>query len=114
MRAFGSNDAFDEGGKAFNAAMDLYKEYIGHKNKQFSTIGDNELRQMIENIEANVKLSRSLMLQAVVKTDGQRQARTTNVSNLDRFWPQLMKEKQFVQQYLSLEASARKQLFMKR
>lgn len=114
LQAFGSNDAFDEGGKAFNAAMDLYKEYIGHKNKQFSTIGDNELRQMIENIEANVKLSRSLMLQAVVKTDGQRQARTTNVSNLDRFWPQLMKEKQFVQQYLSLEASARKQLFMKR
>lgn len=114
LNAFGSNDAFDEGGKAFNTAMDLYKEYIGHKNKQFSTIGDSELKQMMERIEANVKLSRSLMLQAVIKTDGQRQARTTNVSNLDRFWPQLMKEKQFVQQYLSTEASIRKQLFMKR
>lgn len=114
LQTFGSNDAFDEGGKAFNTAMDLYKEYIGQKNKQFSAIGDNDLKQMIESIESNVKLSRSLMLQAVVKTDGQRHARTTNVSNLDRFWPQLMKEKQFVQQYLSTEASARKQLFIKR
>lgn len=114
LNAFGSNDAFDEGGKAFNTAMDLYKEYIDHKNKQFNTIGDNELKQLMESIEVNVKLSRSLMLQAVVKTDGQRQARATNVSNLDRFWPQLMKEKQFVQQYLSTEAPARKQLFMKR
>jgi hypothetical protein len=114
LQAFGSNDAFDEGGKAFNSAMDLYKEYIGHKNKQFATISDDELKQMMENIEANVKLSRSLMLQAVVKTDGQRQARTNNVGNLDRFWPQLMKEKQFVQQYLSTEASARKQLFTRR
>jgi hypothetical protein len=114
LQAFGSNDAFDEGGKAFNTAMNLYKEYIGHKNKQFASVADNELKQLIENIEANVKLSRSLMLQAVVKTDGQRQAKATNVSNLDRFWPQLMKEKQFVQQYLSTDVSARKQLFARR
>lgn len=114
LQAFSSNDAFDEGGKAFNTAMDLYKQYIGHKNKQFAAVGDSDLKQMMDSIENNLKLSRSLMLQAVVKNDGQRQARTANVSNIDRFWPQLVKEKQFVQQYLSTEASLRKQLFMKK
>jgi hypothetical protein len=95
--------------------MDLYKQYIGHKNNQFSNLSDNELKQMIDNMEANLKLSRSLFLEAVPKTDGQRQARANNVTTIDRFWPQLIKEKQFVQQYLAIkDASTRKQLFMKR
>ena len=115
LQSSSSSDAFEEGGKAFNSAMDLYKQYIGYKNNHFGNLSDNELKQMIDNMESNLKRSRSLLLEAVPKTEGQRQARTNNVSMIDRFWPQLTKEKQFVQQYLSMaDASARNQLFMKR
>jgi hypothetical protein len=114
LQSYSSKDAFEEGGKAFMAAMDLYKTYIGHKNKQFSAIADSELQQMMDSIEYNVKLSRSLLLQAVTKTDAQRQAKAGNISNLDHFWVQLTKEKQFVQQYIGADASARKQLFMRK
>lgn len=109
-----SSDAFEEGGKAYNTAMDLYKQYIGHKNNQFSTISDAELKQMIDSIESNLKRSRSLLLESVPKNDGQRQAKANNVTMIDRFWPQLAKEKQFAQQYLSMaDASARTKLFVK-
>jgi hypothetical protein len=114
LQSFTSRDAFEEGNKAFTSAADLFKEYIGHKNKQFTGIADNDLRQMVDNIEQNIKLSRSLYLQAVAKTDAQRQARSGNIANADRFWTDLNKEKQFVQQYLATDVAARKQLFMRR
>jgi hypothetical protein len=114
LQSFNSRDAFEEGNKAFTGAADLFKEYIGHKNKQFSGIGDNDLRQLVDNIEQNIKLSRSLFLQAVPKTDAQRQARSGNIASADRFWTDLNKEKQFVQQYLATDVAARKQLFMRR
>ena len=86
-----------------------------YKNNQFSSLADNDLKQMIDNIESNLKRSRSLLLEAVTKTEGQRQAKANNISMIDRFWPQLTKEKQFVQQYLYMtDVSARRQLFMKR
>lgn len=106
-----SKDAFDEGGKAYMAAMNMYKGYIGHKNQQFSNISDEELKKMMESMEQSIKLSRSLLLEAVPKTDQQRQARSNNVTNIDRFWVQLNKEKQFVQTYIATDQSARKQLF---
>ena len=110
-----SSDAFEEGGKAFNTAMDLYKQYMGYKNNQFGNISDTDLKQLMDNMESNLKRSRSLLLESVPKNESQRQARANNVSMIDRFWPQLTKEKQFVQQYLSkADASARKQLFVKR
>jgi hypothetical protein len=115
LQSSSSSDAFEEGGKAFSTAMDLYKKYMEYKNNQFSSLADNDLKQMIDNIELNLKRSRSLLLEAVTKTEGQRQAKANNISMIDRFWPQLTKEKQFVQQYLSMtDVSARKQLFMKR
>ena len=115
LQSSSSSDAFEEGGKAFNLTMDLYKQYIGYKNNHFSNVSDNELKQMIDNMESNLKRSRSLLLQVVPKSEGQRQARTNNVSMIDRFWPQFTSEKQFVQQYLSvMDASARTQLFVKR
>lgn len=109
-----SKDAFEEGGKAYMAAMDLYKQYIGNKNQQFSAISDGDLKKMMDSIEQSIKLSRSLLLEAVPKTDQQRQAKSNNVTNIDRFWIQLNKEKQFVQTYLSTDQAARKQLFFKR
>jgi len=98
LESSSSSDAFDEGGKAFSSAMDLYKQYMEYKNNQFSSLADNDLKQMIDNIESNLKRSRSLLLEAVTKTEGQRQAKANNISMIDRFWPQLTKEKQFVQQ----------------
>ena len=115
LQSSSSSDAFEEGGKAFSTAMDLYKQYMEYKNNQFSSLADNDLKQMIDHIELNLKRSRSLLLDAVTKTEGQRQAKANNISMIDRFWPQLTKEKQFVQQYLSMtDVSARRQLFMKR
>ena len=68
----------------------------------------------IDSIESNLKRSRSLLLESVPKNDGQRQAKANNVTMIDRFWPQLAKEKQFAQQYLSMaDASARTKLFVK-
>jgi len=110
-----SSDAFEEGGKAYNTAMDLYKQYIGYKNNGFTNVSDNELKQMLDNLELNLKRSRALLLEAAPKNEGQRQARTNNVNMIDRFWPQVVKEKQFVQQYLSTsDGQARKQMFLKR
>jgi len=114
VQSYASKDVFEEGGKAFTNAIELFKQYIAHKNKQFTTIGDNDLRQMVDSIEQYIKLSRSMFLQAVPKTDAQRQARSGNITNADRFWTEINKEKQFVQQYLGADQAARKQLFMKR
>jgi len=115
LQSSSSSDAFEEGGKAFTTAMESYKQYVGYKNSQFSNLADSELKQMIENIESNLKRARALLLEAVPKNEGQRQARTNNVSMIDRFWPQLTREKQFVQQYLSTtDLSTRKELFVKR
>jgi hypothetical protein len=114
LQALASNDAFDEGGKAFHTAVTLFKTYIDHKNKQFSAIGDNDLRQMVDSMVHYIKLSRSLLTEAVPKTPEQRQAKAGNMANIDRFWVNLNKEKQFVEQYVVTDAAARKQLFMRR
>jgi hypothetical protein len=114
LQAIGSKDAFDEGGKAFNNSIALYKEYIEYKNKQFSSINDADLKQLIDSVGGQLKLSRSLLMEAVPKTAEQRQAKNGNLSNIERFWVQLQKEKQFVDQYLAADPAARKQLFGRR
>ena len=114
LQAAASKNAFDEGNKVFSGVMTLYKEYIGFKNNQFSAIGDNDLRKMIEKMEQSVILSRSLFSEAIPKTDAQQNAKTNNLANAERFWQQLSNEKQFVQNYLVADKAARRQLFMKR
>jgi hypothetical protein len=114
LQSFASKNSFDEGVKTFRDVISRYKEFIGHKNKQFSTIGDNDLRQMVDSMEQNVKLSRSLLSEMKPKTDAQEQAKTNTIGNMDRFWMQLIKEKQFVDQYFAADKAGRKQLFMRR
>jgi hypothetical protein len=114
LQSFASKNTYDEGGKIFKAVISTYNEYVAHKNKQFSTIGDNDLRQMVDSMEQNVKLSRSLVSKTVTKTDAQSQAKINSLANMDRFWVQLDKEKQFLKQYFSTDKEARKQLFTKR
>lgn len=114
LQAYASNGAFEDGGKAFNAAIDLYKEYIGHKNKQFSTIPDTDLRQMVDQMEQHIKRARAVLLTAEAKSDAQRQAKTGNIANIDRFWAQLTKEKDFTAQYFAADAAGRRLLFTRR
>ena len=114
LQAFASKDAFDEGGRAFQMAMGLFKDYIAHKNKQFSAIGDSELQQLIETIAEQIKISRTHLSAAEVKTDAQRQAKAGNIANLEKFWVQVTKEREFVQKFLETEKSVRRQLFTAR
>ena len=114
LQSFTSKNSFDEGGKLYINVLASYKEYIAHKNKMFSTIGDNDLRQMVDSMVQNVKLARSLISSVVSKTEAQSQAKINTLDNMDRFWIQLDKEKQFVKQYCTTDKEARRQLFMKR
>ena len=114
LQSFAAKDAFEEGGKAFKTTLDLYNAYVGHKNKQFSAIGDNDLKQMVDSMSHYIKLSRSFLIEAVPKSDEQRQAKAGNIANIERLWSQINKEKQFVDQYIAAEATARKQLFGRR
>jgi len=114
LQSFASKNSFDEGAKIFASAILKYKDYIAHKNKQFSTIGDNDLRQLLDSMQENVKLSRSLVSEVSPKTDAQSQSKINAIAAFDRFWVQLDKEKQFVQKYFLANKAERKQLFMRR
>lgn len=114
LQGFASKNSFDEGSNIFKSVIVKYNEYIADKNKQFSTIGDNDLREMLDSMQQNVKLARSLVSAASPKTDAQSQAKTNTLNEFDRFWVQLDKEKQFVQKYLITDKAERKQLFMRR
>ena len=114
LQSFASSNSYTEGAKVFKSVVAVYNVYVAHKNKKFSTIGDNDLRQMVDSMEHNIKLSRSLVSETIAKTDEQRQAKTNTLANMDRFWSQFDKEKQFVKQYFVADQESRKQLFMKR
>lgn len=114
LENFASKNAFDEGSKTFNTVVGWYNEYIAHKNKQFSAIKDTELRQLIDRMEQNTKRSRSLILETKPQTDDQNKAKVNSVAEIDRFWTQLSKEKQFAEKYLVTDMGMRKQLFIRR
>ncbi|MFL5741899.1 MAG: transglutaminase domain-containing protein [Flavisolibacter sp.] len=114
LQSFNSNTAFEEGSKSFNTAVDLYKIYIGHKNTQFTNIGDAALQQMMDSMVHCVSQSRALLSEAVVKTDAQRQAKADNIVSIEKFWNQLNRERQFLNEYFAADAEARKKLFVRR
>jgi hypothetical protein len=114
LESFSSKDAFEEGSRAFKSTLALYKDYMGEKSKQFSAISDNDLRTMVDSMFYYLRLSRSMLSEAIPKTDAQRQAKAGNMSNIDRLGGQLTKEKQFVDQYLAADLAGRKQLFGRR
>lgn len=114
VQSAASKDAVAEVGKIFKAAVSLYNEYIGHKRKQFSTITDNELRNMIDSLDFYVKQSRALVSESVAKTEAQQEVRSGNMNNIDRFRVQLTKEKEFTEKYLATDKEKRRAMFMKR
>lgn len=114
LQAYASENSINEGGEAFMKATRLFKEYIPHRNKGFSSLNDNDLRQMMDSMINYTRLARSLLMEAVPKTDDQRQAKTANGNNIERFRVQLMKEKEFVDKYIATDKTARPQLFTRR
>ncbi|MBC7915248.1 MAG: hypothetical protein H7Y07_14105, partial [Pyrinomonadaceae bacterium] len=114
LQSFASKNSFDESNKIFSTVIISYNAYISHKNKQFSTIEDNLLREMMAGMEQNTKLSRSLIWATKPQTDEQSKSKFNTIANIDRFWVQLSKEKQFAERYLVTDKGMRRQLFMKR
>ena len=69
---------------------------------------------MVDSIEIYIQKSRSLVSETVPKTDAQREVKTRQVADIDKFWIELLKQKDFTAKYLATEKEKRKQLFMKK
>ena len=91
--------------------LPLLNQYFAQKNKQFSTIGDNDLLQMVNSMQHYAKLSRSLLSLAVIQNDEQKSAKTNNLNNIDQYWKKLNLEDQFVQKYIATDKTLRMELF---
>ena len=113
LQAKASANAFEEGGRLFKAGIALFNEYVAHKNRQFSGIGEEGLRSLMDSIENSMKDARAALMEAEPKTPQQREAKNGNISNIDRFWTRLIKEKMFLTEYFGRDASGRKLLFAK-
>jgi hypothetical protein len=113
LQSYTSKNVFDESNLTFSKAVKLLNEYFGHKNKQFSTTGDNDLLQIMDSMKYYVRLSRSLMSQAVIQNDEQQLAKTNSLANIDRYWRQLDQEELFVQKYIATDKTSRRELFRK-
>ena len=114
VQSFTSKNAFDEGSKNFSKAVSLLNEYFGQKNKQFSTIKDNDILQILDSMKYYIKLSRTLLSQAVTQNDEQQRAKSNNLANIDQYWKQLNQEEQFVQKFIATDKNSRRELFKKR
>ncbi len=106
-----SQNGVQESGKTFSKAIALMNEYIANKNKQFSTTSDYELLQSLDSMKHYIKLSRSLISQAVVQNDEQQRVKSFNLANIDQYWKQLNQEEMFIQKYLATDKAARRELF---
>ena len=113
LQSYTSKNAFDESNVTFSKAITLLNKYFGQKNKQFSTTGDNDLLQILYSMKYYVKLSRSLISQAVIQNDEQQRAKTNNLANIDQYWKHLNQEELFVQKYIATDKSLRRELFKK-
>jgi hypothetical protein len=113
LQASASKDSFDEGIEVFKTAFSMYKEFMVHKRNQFSTITDNDLRKKVDSIELYVKKSRALVSETNPKTDAQRDAKVGQIGSIDKFWTELIRQKDFTTKFLATDKDKRKQLFMK-
>ena len=111
LQLYTFKNAFDESNKTFVKAIKLLNEYIEQKNNQFSALGDNELIQSLDSMNFYIKLSRSLMSQAVIQNDQQQSTKTNSLTNIDQYWKQLMQEEQFVKKYIATDMASRRELF---
>jgi len=109
-----SNNSVQEAGNQYSAAVNLLNKYYGFKNKQFASIGDNDLLQAVDSMKHYIKLARSLMSATVTQNEEQQAAKRNNLAGMDQYWTALMLEERFVQQYIITDKARRIELFMKR
>ncbi|HEY0059393.1 MAG TPA: hypothetical protein VGB56_09665, partial [Flavisolibacter sp.] len=112
LQSNSSKTKVDEGGEAYAKSLDLYKESIGYKNKQFKSVEVKELERLLDEILVNMRTARTLLLQAVPKTAEQREAVAANAKNIDGFRQIVVKEQEFVKQYINTDSSKRPLLFL--
>jgi hypothetical protein len=67
----------------------------------------------MDSIEFYIKTARSLLLQAQPKTDAQRDAKAGMTGSIDKFWTEVIKQKDFTLKYLATDKEKRKLLFMR-
>jgi hypothetical protein len=113
VAAVESKDAFESSSKSYKEAFALYKAFMVHKRNQFNTLPDAELRTSMDSIEFHVKTARSLLLQAQPKTEAQRDAKAGMTGSIDKFWTEVIKQKDFALKYLATDKEKRKLLFMR-
>jgi hypothetical protein len=114
VQSFDSKNSYNAGAQIFSKTTALYKEFIDHKNKQFTAIGDNDLREMMDTMVYNAKMARALVSQANPVTEGQSQAKMNTLASMGRFWDLLDRQKQFTDRYLAATKAERRQLFLRR
>jgi hypothetical protein len=113
LQSYGSKDAFDESTKDFNTAVKIFNRYIGFKNHLFANAQTNDLRLMLDSTADLIKISRSYLVEAIPKSDAQRQSKGSMMGEIERFWVRIKKEKVFLEQYIATDEQKRKQLFMR-
>jgi hypothetical protein len=114
IQSFASKDIYDEGANSFNRAVTLYNKYIGHKNKLFSDIDDNNLQQMIDSVSLYANKSRSLLSTMTPKDEAERQMLASTHQNIEKFQNAVKTDKDFVAKYISTDKALRRQLFIRK
>lgn len=106
--------AFNDAQLLMKRAVDLFNQYINHKNNLFASLQDQQLRQMIDSVSHYISTSRSLLQKVNPKDDAMRQMTAATFQNMEKFTIRVMKEKEFVTNYLATDKAARRPLFNSR
>lgn len=114
LQSQSSGNTFQEAGVHYSTAVNLLNKYYSFKNKQFTTIADNELVQAVDSMKHYIILARSLLSKTVTQTPEQQAAKNGNLAGMDQYWKTFTQEEQFVQQYINTDKARRIELFMKR
>jgi hypothetical protein len=96
IQAPASKDNFTEANGAHKQPIELFNQYIDHKNHQFYNIEDNALQQLMDSVSYYTNSSHSLLDTITPRNDAQRQTLTSYYQNLERFQNRVLEEKEFV------------------
>ena len=108
-----SKNSFEESSKAYNDAVYLFREFVGHKKNKFSDIADVDLQHIVDSIEIYIKRSREMVLETAPKSDAQWESKTRQIASINKLWIELIKQKDFTLKYIATEKEKRKLLFMR-
>ena len=103
--------AFNDANTALSQATALFNQYIGHKNKQFATLEDKDLKQMMDSVSIYANNARTSLQKVAPRDEAQKQVVGSMYQHLEKFQLRIIKEKEFVTTYLATDKSSRRQLF---